>query len=112
MDFVNNSPADGRPLRTLNGVDAYTRECLAFEVDRAASCACRQAREATWSTDCAARRKPPGVHLDHARHVAAAYGVKVDFIQPDEPTQNAHMGSLDGTFRDECLAQERFPTLA
>jgi putative transposase len=43
---------------------------------------------------------------------AHAHGVKLDFIQPGKPTQNAHVESFNGHFRDECLAQARFPTLA
>jgi len=33
MDFMRDTLADGRPFRTLNIVDACTRECLAIEVD-------------------------------------------------------------------------------
>lgn len=43
---------------------------------------------------------------------ADRHGVKLDFIQPGKPTQNAHVESFNGRFRDECLAQARFPTLA
>lgn len=43
---------------------------------------------------------------------ATQHGVKIDFIQPGKPTQNAHVESFNGRFRDECLAQNRFPTLA
>jgi len=43
---------------------------------------------------------------------AAAHGVKLDFIQPGKPTQNAHVESFNARFRDECLAQAHFPTLA
>ncbi|MBX3205858.1 MAG: transposase [Labilithrix sp.] len=38
--------------------------------------------------------------------------MKLESIQPSQPTQNAHVESLNGRFRDECLAQTRFPTLA
>ena len=38
--------------------------------------------------------------------------MKLDFIQPGKPTQNAHVESFNGRFRDECLSQARFPTLA
>jgi hypothetical protein len=34
MDFMRNPLADGRPFRTLNVVDDFTRECLFIEVDR------------------------------------------------------------------------------
>lgn len=33
MDFVHDYLAKGRPLRTLDVVDAFTRLCLAIEVD-------------------------------------------------------------------------------
>ena len=34
MDFTRDTLADGRPFRTLNIVDDFTRECVAIEVDR------------------------------------------------------------------------------
>lgn len=37
--------------------------------------------------------------------------MKIDFIQPGKPTQNGHVESFNGRFRDECLAQAHFPTL-
>lgn len=38
-------------------------------------------------------------------------GVKLDFIQPGKPTQNAFVESLNGKFRNECLNQHWFRTL-
>jgi putative transposase len=32
-------------------------------------------------------------------------GVKIDFSRPGEPTDNAYMESLNGTFRAECLTR-------
>ena len=32
-------------------------------------------------------------------------GVKLHFVQPGEPTQNAFVESFNGKFRDECLNQ-------
>lgn len=37
--------------------------------------------------------------------------VKLDFIQPGKPTQNAFVESLNGKFRNECLNQHWFITL-
>lgn len=34
MDFMIDTLADGRGLRTVNIVDDFTRECVAIEVDR------------------------------------------------------------------------------
>ena len=38
-------------------------------------------------------------------------GVKLSFIQPGKPTQNAFVESLNGKFRNECLNQHGFRSL-
>jgi len=40
-----------------------------------------------------------------------AKAVKLNFIQPGQPTQNAFIESLNGKFRNECLNQHWFRTL-
>ena len=47
--------------------------------------------------------------LDHWAH---AHGVKLHFIAPGKPTQNGHVESFNGRFRDECLSQHQFPNVA
>jgi putative transposase len=116
MDFVHDYLADGRPLRTLNVIDAYTRECLAIEVDTSlpAQRVVRVLDKLVWQ-----HGLPTALRVDNGPEFissvldawASAHGVKLDFIQPGKPTQNAHVESFNGKFRDECLAQERFPTL-
>lgn len=39
-------------------------------------------------------------------------GVGLAFIEPDKPTQNAHIESLNGKFRNECLNINWFRSLA
>ena len=39
-------------------------------------------------------------------------GVKLHFIQPGKPMQNAFVESFNGTFRDGCLNQHWFKDLA
>jgi putative transposase len=116
MDFVHDYLADGRPLRTLNVIDAYTRECLAIEVDTSppAQRVVRVLDKLVWQYGL-----PTALRVDNGPEFistaldawASAHGVKLDFIQPGKPTQNGHIESFNGKFRDECLAQERFPTL-
>ena len=117
MDFVHDYLADRRKLRTFNVVDAFTRECLAIEVDT--SLPARRVVEVldklVWLYGL-----PESLRVDNGPEFisvtlekwAHAHGVKLDFIQPGKPTQNAHVESFNGHFRDECLAQARFPTLA
>ena len=38
-------------------------------------------------------------------------GVKLHFIQPGKPTQNAFVESFNGRFRDGCLNQQWFRSL-
>ena len=37
--------------------------------------------------------------------------VRLHFIQPGKPTQNAYVESFNGRFRDECLNEHQFATL-
>jgi putative transposase len=117
MDFVHDYLGDGRKLRTFNVVDAFTRECLGIEVDNSlpARRVIAVLDKLVWLYGL-----PESFRVDNGPEFismalekwADAHGVKLDFIQPGKPTQNAHVESFNGRFRDECLAQARFPTLA
>ena len=117
MDFVHDYMAGGQRLRTLNVVDAYTRECLAIEVDTSLPAArvVRVLDKLIWE-----RGLPESVRVDNGPGFistaldrwAYRHGVALQFIQPGKPSQNAHVESFNGRFRDECLAQAHFPTLA
>jgi putative transposase len=43
---------------------------------------------------------------------AYQHGVKLRFIEPGKPVQNAFIESLNGRFRDECLHQHWFVNLS
>ncbi|MBZ5672122.1 MAG: integrase core domain-containing protein, partial [Acidobacteriia bacterium] len=43
---------------------------------------------------------------------AYQYGVRIDFSRPGKPTDNAHVESFNGTFRQECLNAHWFMTLS
>jgi len=43
---------------------------------------------------------------------ATSRGVKVDFIRPGRPVENAFIESFNGRFRDECLNQHTFMDMA
>jgi putative transposase len=117
MDFVHDYLADRRAVRMLNVVDAFTRECLAIEVDTSL-----RARHVVAALDRLVWRYglPESLRVDNGPEFisemldrwATRHGVKLDFIQPGKPTQNAHVESFNGRFRDECLSEDRFPTLA
>jgi len=117
MDFMRDTLASGRSFRTLNVVDAYTRECLAIEVDTSLP-GLRVARVLGRLT--AGHGTPQTIRVDNGPEFAGvvldawAYtkGVHLDFIDPGKPTQNGLLESFNGKFRDECLNQHWFRDLS
>ena len=43
---------------------------------------------------------------------AYAQGIRLHFIEPGKPNQNAYVESFNGRFRDECLNEHWFLSLA
>lgn len=117
MDFVHDRFGTQRAFRALTLVDDFTRECLAIEVDTSlpGERVCRVLDRVT-----AQRGLPRTIVTDNGPEFASraldlwcyARGVRLAFIQPGKPTQNAYIESFNGKLRDECLAQRWFFTLA
>lgn len=113
MDFVRDTLADGRSIRALNIVDDFSRECRAIEVDtslpglRVVRVLERLRQEHGLPQTIVVDNGPEfsGRLLD-----AYAYerGLKLHFIQPGKPIQNAFVESFNGRFRDECLNEHWF----
>lgn len=116
MDFMRDTLANGRSFRTLNVVDAYTRECLAIEVDTSLP-GLRVTRVLDRLT--AVHDVPHTIRVDNGPEFAGkvldawayAKGVRLDFIDPGKPTQNGLLESFNGKFRDECPNGHWFRTL-
>jgi len=117
LDFMADTLADGRTFRTLNIVDDFTREAIAIEVGRSIPGA-RVVR--VLERLARARAVPRALVLDNGPEFTSraldqwAYrsGVELGFIQPGKPVQNAFVESFNGKFRDECLNQSWFVSLA
>lgn len=116
LDFVHDAVDCGRAIRVLSVVDAYTRECLALEVDTSFA-----SRRVTRVLDAivAERGQPQAIRCDNgpeltSRHFLAwcvERQIELVHIQPGKPTQNAHVESFQGRLRDECLAVSWFQNL-
>jgi putative transposase len=97
-------------------VDAYTRECLALEVDT--SFASRRVTRALDSI-IAERGRPLAIRCDNgpeltSRHFLAwsmEQKIELLHIQPGKPTQNARVESFNGRLREECLTVSWFQNL-
>ena len=70
LDFAHDGMASGRALRVLSVVDAYTRECLALEVDT--SFASRRVTRALESI-VAQREKPLAIRCDNGPELTSRH---------------------------------------
>jgi putative transposase len=113
MDFVSDGFVNGRRLRCLNIVDDFTKECLAIEVDTSLP-GRRVVSVLERLAEC--RGLPQSVTVDNGPEFVSraldewAYRQKLrlQFIEPGKPQQNAYIESFNGKFRDECLNEHWF----
>jgi putative transposase len=116
MDFVTDSIVTGRRFRALTIVDDFTRECPAIEVDTSLG-GCRVV--AVLERLAETRGLSEVITIDNGPEFAGraldewAYrrGVKLNFIRPGKPIENAFAESFNGRFRDECLNTNWFISL-
>ncbi len=116
MDFISDALSEGRKFRSLNIVDDFNRECLAAEVDTSITGG-RVVRVLERLGEL--RGLPQILVMDNGPEFAGqaldvwAYeqGVKLHFIEPGKPVQNAFIESFNGKMRDECLNEHWFMSL-
>lgn len=116
LDFVHDAVECGRTIRVLTVVDAFTRECLALEVDTSFA-----SRRVTRVLDAimAERGVPQTIRCDNgpeltSRHFLAwsiERQIELVHIQPGKPTQNGRLESFNGKLREECLRVSWFQNL-
>jgi putative transposase len=116
MDFMRDSLASGRSIKVLAVVDEYTRKCFRIEVDTSIN-GVRVVR--TLGEIGQISGLPEIIMVDNGPEFiskaldAWAYqrGVKLTFIRPGKPVENAYIESFNGRFRDECLNENWFMSL-
>jgi putative transposase len=117
VDFVHDSLLDGRRFRALTVIDEWSRECLAIEADLSLT-GKRVARvlERLGET----RGVPTVIQSDNGPEFSGrvmdawAYRreVRLQFIEPGKPIQNAVIESFNSRLREECLNEQVFVSLA
>jgi putative transposase len=117
MDFTADTLADGRNFRTLNIVDDFTRECVAIEVDRSLPGArvtrvLERLRDTTGLPAMIVMDNGPEFSGRALDTWAYANQVQLRFIRPGKPIENAFVESFNGKFRDECLNEHWFASVA
>ena len=115
-DFVSERTTDGRPIRILNIIDEYTRECLACYIARKITAA-----DVLYhlSELFVLRGAPDYLRSDNGSEFTAEMvrewlqrlGVKTLFIEPGSPWENGYIESFNGKMRDELLNGEIFDTI-
>ncbi len=116
MDFVSDSLVTGRRFRALAIVDDFSRECPAIEVDTSLGGA-RVVQVLERLAEL--RGLPEMITLDNGPEFTSraldewAYrkGVKLNYIRPGKPIENAFAESFNGRLRDECLNENWFLSL-
>ena len=117
MDFVADGLIGGRRLRCLTIVDDCTRECLAIEVDTSNT---GLRVQAVLDRIADTRGLPKSITVDNDPEFDGQVldkwsyrtGVHLSFIRPGKPNENAYIESFNGKFRDECLNEHWFLSLA
>jgi putative transposase len=116
MDFVHDRMVNGRKIRMLTIVDHFSRESVAIEVGHGL--------RAPDVIRCLSRLKitrglPETISVDNGSEFsgnemdlwAHENNVKLHFIRPGKPTENAYIESFNGRLRDECLNANVFYSL-
>lgn len=116
MDFIVDGLANGRMVRILSVVDAYTRECLALEADvnLGSGRVTRVLEQLIEERGCPENlRSDNGPEFTSRRMIGWAEERRISLvhIQPGRPMQNGHVESFHGRLRDECLNANWFRTL-
>ena len=117
MDFVSDALANGRRIKVLTIVDDFSKEAVDLVADFGIS-----GMYVTRVLDQAARFRgyPRAIRTDQGPEFtgkaldqwAYKHGVQLKMIQAGKPTQNAFIESFNGRFRDECLNDHWFTSLA
>jgi putative transposase len=117
MDFVMDALSSGRRLKCLTIVDDFTKEALDLVLDHSITGEC-----VSRALDQVVRFRgaPSAIRTDQGPEFtgraldqwAYRHGVALKLIEPGKPMQNAYVESFNGKFRDECLNEHWFDTLA
>lgn len=117
VDFMADQLANGRRFRIVSVIDDHSRECVGQVVDFSIS---GQRLVELLDFLAETRGLPKTLVCDNGSELTSKAmffwsrrtGVKLHFIQPGKPTQNAFIESFNSTFREHCLSQYWFASLS
>ena len=117
MDFMHHRLTDGRTFRLFNVIDDHNREGLAIDIDFSLP-AERVIRALDQIIEW--RGKPASIRSDNGpEYISSALAkwahdndIKLDFIQPGNPQQNAYIERYNRTVRYDWLEQHLWTEIA
>ena len=117
MDSMHAQLDDGRTFRLFNVIDDFNREAIGMEIDVSLPSE-RVIRELKQIIS--RRGKPQVIRCDNSpeyisaaiQNWAADWGIKLEYIQPRNPQQNAYIERVNRTVRYEWLSQYYWQGLA
>lgn len=117
LDFMRDTMYDGRPFRTLNVIDEGNREALRIECGTSIPSG-RLIRVMEQLIE--VYGKPQAIRLDNGPEMtsqgftdwAKRHGVRLLFIQPGKPNQNAFIERFNKSFRVEVLDANLFDSIS
>lgn len=117
LDFMSDALQDGRRFRTLNILDDYNREALGVEVDYSLPAKrvirfLEQLIESYGKPSCLRCDNGPEFISTVLTEWCEAKEIRLHWIQPGKPTQNAFIERFNGSFRREVLNAYLFRNLA
>ena len=116
LDFMHDQLIDGRKFRLLNVIDDYRREGLAIEAGFSLP-TIRVIR--TLNQLLEYREKPLVIRCDNGPEFishgfvrwATEHSIRIEYIQPGKPQQNAYIERYNRTVRYSWLSKHLFDTL-
>ena len=117
IDFMHDQLADGRSFRVFNLIDDFNREALSMEIDLSLP-AERVVRALDQVIEW--RGKPQAIRSDNGPEFISAkltawaekQGIRLEYIQPGNPQQNAYVERYNRTVRYDWLGHYLFESIA
>lgn len=116
MDFMHDQLSDGRSYRLFNVIDDYRREGIAIEAGFSLP-SIRVIRVLNQLLEW--REKPAVIRCDNGPEFisheftkwAVAHDIRIEYIQPGKPQQNAYIERTNRTIRYSWVSKHLFETL-
>lgn len=116
MDFMHDQLSDGRSYRLFKVIDDFNREARAIDIDCSLP-ATRVVRSLNQVIEW--RGKPMAIRSDNGpeyispvlKDWAAEHEIRLDYIQPGNPQQNAYIERYNRTVRYDWLSHDLFGSI-